>query len=768
MNMMNRINAIKTILKNNGVNNYENYHIHSSLSNVMTPDCSVLKIDYAKRAIELGQNILSSCEHGISTLAIESYDIANEPKDHKLNKKLKFVFCVEAYYVDDRFSTDNRNFHIILMAKNMDGMKDINRIISMAHKKEAFYYKPRIDWELLNSINVNNVVVTTACLGGIAKERDTDMILKFRDLFPNFYLEVQAHRSNKQMEFNKYLAMFSKMHDIPLISACDSHFIFPEQSVDRDAYLLSKGIEYPEESGWDNDFPDLDTLIYRYVEQGVLSDEQIAESIINTNIVLDFEDIYFDKEIKVPTMFPELSMEEKNKKLRDIVYDNFNKYAESDEWVEENRSLYIVEIEKELDVIVGTDFADYFLLNYYIIKRGEELGGRLTATGRGSAPGFLLCKFLGFTTIDRMRENIPLISERFATKERILESRSLFDIDFNLSNQAPFVQASKEFLGGEEFCYNMCALGEYKEKSAFKMYARANNVDFTLANAVVKQIEQYEKDCEAWEEYEKIDDDDVCPINIYDYVTDENHVTILNESKKYIGIYDNIKGHACGFLLYNKNLMELFGLTVTRKGDLVLNITGKYADKYKYLKNDFLIVAVVDIIDKVFVEVGIPNWKEVYPTTEIKKIITNNPDIMKKVYWEENVVGVNQVEQKASSTKVKKFKPSSLEELTQFTAAVRPGFSSNFNRFVNRDKNEYGVEMFDKTLRGDYTDSSWVLFQEDAMKSMAIAGISMKDTYDVIKAISKKKESVIMSFKEQFISGFVDRLMKESDDPADF
>ncbi|MGL6132202.1 MAG: hypothetical protein ACRCZ9_11390 [Fusobacteriaceae bacterium] len=158
------------------------------------------------------------------------------------------------------------------------------------------------------------------------------------------------------------------------------------------------------------------------------------------------------------------------------------------------------------------------------------------------------------------------------------------------------------------------------------------------------------------------------------------------------------------------------------------------------------------------------DWKKDYPTTKLKQIIIGNPEIMKKVYWEENVVGVNQVEQKASSTKAKKFKPSSLEELTQFTAAVRPGFSSNFAKFVNREKNEYGVKMFDDTLRGDYTDSSWVLFQEDAMKSMAIAGISMKDTYDVIKAISKKKEKVIMSFKEQFINGFVERLMQENDE----
>ncbi|MGL6132200.1 MAG: PHP domain-containing protein [Fusobacteriaceae bacterium] len=377
--MNNRIQKIISELNSQGITNYENYHIHSSLSNITTPDCAVIKLEFAKRALQLGQKTLSSCEHGLTTLAIESYDIANEPQDYKLEKKLKFIFAVEAYYVEDRFEKDDSNRHVILMAKNIQGMKDINKIVSESQKEESFYYKPRIDWQLLTSIDEKNIVVTSACVGGLIKGKKIEILEKFNNHFSNFYLEIQSHRSEKQKEYNIFISQASKLLNIPLISACDSHFIFPEQSMDRDAYLLSKGISYPEEDGWDNDYPDIETLIYRYVEQGVLSDNDIIESIKNTNIVNNFDDIHFDKEIKVPTMFPDLNKEQKDKKLRDIVYSNFEDYCKTEKWVNENKEKYIIEIEKELDVISGTDFADYFLLNYYIIQRGEELGGKLTA-----------------------------------------------------------------------------------------------------------------------------------------------------------------------------------------------------------------------------------------------------------------------------------------------------------------------------------------------------------------------------------------------------
>ncbi|MGL5690211.1 MAG: PHP domain-containing protein [Bacteroidales bacterium] len=742
---------------------YENYHIHSSLSNITTPDSAVLKKHFAERALELGHKTLSSCEHGSAVMFIESYDIAKD-------KGLKFIYCVESYFVPDRTVNDDTNSHIILIARNHEGLRELNEIISESQEAHSFYYKPRVDWELLETLNPENVMITTACVGGLISEHcDADEnVRRLKEMFPHFYIEMHPHWSKLQKEHNVKAIELAKKYNVPMIAGCDSHYIYDYQHEDREAFKLSKGVKYPDEDGWFMDYPDIETLVYRFVEQGIMTDEQIIESIDNTNLLLDFDDIYFDKEIKVPTMFPELTQEQKDKKLRDIVYGNYNDYKNKfPEIVTPKEEEYMREIEKELKVIEDTKFADYFLLNYYIVKRAEELGGCLTATGRGSAPGFLLCRFLGFTTIDRIQESIPLLSERFATAERINETKSLFDIDMNMADPAPFIQATREFIG-EHGCYYMCALGEYKEKSAFKMYARAKNIKYELANVVVKKLDEYDEAVDSWNKYEKIDEDDECPIKISDYITDPEHVKVLDESKKYMGIYDNIKAHACGNLVFSGNIRREFGLTRTRKGLLVANISGKMADKYKYLKNDYLIVSVVDIIDRVFKKAGISNWKEEYPATRIKQIVSEDTEIMQKVYWEGNVVCINQVEQRASSESVKKYKPNNIEELAQFTAAVRPGFKSNFNKFLCRESNEYGVEIFDHILRKDYSTSSWVLFQENAMEAMQLAGIPMKECYEVIKAISKKNEDVIMKYKDKFIEGFSKKIYMESNKEHNF
>lgn len=757
---MQRLESIKSRLYKP---NYENYHIHSSLSNIITPDSAVLKKHYLKRVLELGQETLSSCEHGTSVMFIETYDLAQE-------NNLKFVYCVEAYFVPDRFEKDNRNMHIILMARNHEGLREINEILSEAHDT-GYYHKPRIDWSLLEKLTPENVVCSSGCLSGIAKYDAEENVQRLKSMFPHFYLEVGYHLAEPQKEHNRKLIHLSKQYKVPLILGCDSHYIYPNQHEDREAFLLSKGISYEDEVGWFLDFPDIDTVLYRLIEQGVLNDSEIIEAIDNTHIVSAFGKVDFNKDPKVPTIFPNLTQEQKDEMITKIVFDNYEEYkSRYPEIVEPKDSTYRSELQRELQVIYDTKFADYFLLNYYMIKKAEEYGGCLTATGRGSGPGFLVNRFLNFTTIDRIQESIPLLSERFATAERILISRTIPDIDYNMADPEPFIRATRELLG-QHNCYYMCALGEYKEKSAFKMFARANNIPFDTANQIVRRLEEYETAVQHWEEYERVDDDEECEIKITDYITNEEHIKIASESHKYIGIYDNIKGHACGLILLNKDLRREFGLTRTRKGLLVANITGKYADKYKYLKNDYLIVSVVDIIDKVFKKAGITNWKHEFPATRIKQEVLDNPEIMKKVYWEENVICVNQVEQKASSEKVKKYKPCSVEELTQFVAAVRPGFSSYFGQFVNREGNDYGVKEFDEILRKGYTDSSYVLFQENAMESLQLAGIPAKDTYDVIKAISKKNIDVISKYKDQFIEGFSKMLMETNNrelKPEDF
>ena len=485
---------------------YSNYHRHSYYSNIITPDSTVSNEDYALRAVELGQKLLSGVEHGWTGRSIEVYELAKQ-------YNLKFLFGTETYIVKDRFEKDRTNAHLILLAKNESGRKNINRVLSEANLT-GFYYRARIDFDLLFSLPQNDVWVTTACLGGLWKYDDADdLILKISDHFQyNFFLEVQNHNTTSQAELNSHIIQLSNKHNIPIIFGCDSHYIYPNQMTDRDDYLLSKHIVYEDESGWYMDYPDEETVIQRFKNQNVLSNAQIQEALDNTNQFLDVEEYtseIFNTEIKLPSIYSHKTQEEKNKIFSDLVW---NQWENEKENVAKNRwNTYETEIKKEEDIVIETGIADYFLLDYAIVKRGKELGGHITLTGRGSAPSFYISKLLGFTTVDRISAPVKLFPERFITKERILEAKTLPDIDFNLGNPEVFAQAQVDILG-ENHSYPMMAFGTLQPKAAWKLYARAKNVDFATANLISSQIQQYEMDLIHADEDEKDD------INVLDYI----------------------------------------------------------------------------------------------------------------------------------------------------------------------------------------------------------------------------------------------------------
>lgn len=140
---------------------------------------------------------------------------------------------------------------------------------------------------------------------------------------------------------------------------------------------------------------------------------------------------------------------------------------------------------------------------------------------------------------------------------------------------------------------------------------------------------------------------------------------------------------------------------------------------------------------------------------ELIEMTKNRKDIFEKVYHEGNTVVINQIEQLNAIKKVKIYKPTSIEEITAFDAAIRPSFQSSLETFLNRRPFSYNIPEFDKIIRGEYQTDSFILYQESIMKALAFAGIPSDETYSIIKAISKKKEALIMSYREQFLNGFM-------------
>ena len=724
-----------------------NYHKHTSLSNVYTKDSPLVHKDYwdeLKKRYGTQECIYTTVEHGWAGNYFKTYDDL-EKYNKKNNTNIRFVFGAEAYWVKNRHEEDKSNCHIILLARNDNGRKAINKIISIANK-DGYYYRPRIDMELLDMLSGEDVMITTACIAFWNKYEDIDDIIKYlADRFKYFYLEVQSHNTESQKELNKHIITMHNELNIPIIAGVDSHVISENQMADRDDLLESAHISYEDEDGWYMDYPTYDILFKRFQEQGILKNEEIKEAIENTNSIFQFEKIELDRSLKVPVI---KSLRDKTQEERNKIFENILK----NEWKEQKWDInkdkyeeYKKEINHDIKEIEACNMADYFILSYYVMKYGQEIyGGVLTPTGRGSAVSMYLNKLLRLTKVDKVNSSVLMYSERFLTKERVLESHTPPDIDNNVSSREPFIQAQKELIG-DLGTYDLIALGTLKLKAAWKMYARANGISPETANEVSKQLSSYELAKKHAEENEVI--------NIEDYV-DNEYKDLVKGCQKYLGIYDNIKGHPCATIAYDGDVESDIGVVLCKSdatGNKVLTavIESGTIDAFGYLKQDYLIVDSIGLTYDIYKEIGI----KPYSVNQLLEKVKDDKKVW-DIYANGFTQCVNQCEQPKSTAKVMRYKPKNISELTQFVAGIRPSFQSMYHTFESREHFEYGIKALDQLLQDEYCSSSFILYQESLMKVLEFAGFPMSDTYTIIKAISKKKDYIIKDAKPKFIKNF--------------
>lgn len=397
--------------------------------------------------------------------------------------------------------------------------------------------------------------------------------------------------------------------------------------------------------------------------------------------------------------------------------------------------------------------ADYFILSYEVMKRAQEMyGGILTPSGRGSAVSMFLNKLLRLTKVDKVNSPVLMYSERFLTKERVLDSHTPPDIDNNVSTREPFIQAQRDLVG-DLGTYDLLAMGTLKFKAAWKMYARAFQVPPETANEVSQQIGRYEK---------AVQHADGADVDIKQYI-DAKYQDMVDGCRVYMGIYDNAKGHPCGCLCLNGDAEEEIGISLckseaTGKEVLVANIESGTIDAFGYLKQDYLVVDSVGLTYDVYKEAGI----EPFTVNELLAKIEND-DATWQIYADGYTQCVNQCEQPKSTQKVMRYKPKNISELTQFIAAIRPGFQSMYNTFESRQHFDYGIKALDDLLQDQYCTSSFMLYQESLMKVLGFAGFPMSETYTIVKAISKKKDYVIKEAKPKFIVNFAKAIIDTGD-----
>ena len=679
---------------------YCNYHKHDHVSSITTPDTNIRCEEYVKRAVELGHTTYFTTNHGNGGDIFEAKTICDK-------YGIRCLFGIEGYIVPNPLEKDSRNYHIIIIPTTNKARRKVNLLNSRANE-EGFYYKPRIFVEDLLALDKNDVYITTACVAGLLRDDDSynqiflPLVKHFKD---NMMLEVQTHNVDIQKQINKKCIDLSEKFNLKLIAANDSHYVYPEQYKDRLEYLKGKGINYGDEDSFILDYPDRDTMVDRFRIQGVLSENQIQKAIDNTKIFLSCEDIVLDKEIKMPSIYPNLTPQEKIKELKKHINKKFSRICKEENITGDKKKEYIKGIREEMKVIEDTaeiNTADYFLFN----ERNTELainkyGGILTRTGRGSCGSFYINRILGMTQLDRFTAPIKLYPERFMSTARLLENRAMPDIDFNVVDQEPFVKASRELLG-EHGCYPMIAYGTMKDGEAFRNVCRSHGLSYDEYNEVAKNIENYEND-EKWKPY-------------------------IDEAKKYIGAIVSASVHPCAHLLMNADIREELG--IIRVGNaLCVMITSSEADEYKYLKNDYLIVSCWKLIAETFDMIG-------KPIMSIKELLDNIDDKVWDLYKNGLTCTLNQCDGDWATRLLTEYQVKNLAEIAMFVACIRPSFNSWRDKFINREEYSTGSKDLDNVLS---STNAYILFQENLMQYFDWLGVTPSESIGLIKKISKKK-----------------------------
>lgn len=393
------------------MNNYTVYHLHSDLSNGVTNVDSVTKFgEYVERAKQCGMTAMAFSEHG-SVFEWWHKKCAVEAAG------MKYIHAAECYLTETLDEKIRDNYHIVLLAKNYDGFLELNRMISrsFSRKDSHFYYVPRISFDELQAAS-DNILVTTACVGGVLGKADSESAFYLR--FVQFlcenstkcFLEVGHHADKTQVLYNQKILELSRQTGLRLIAGTDTHALNEEHEKGRSILQQSKNIHFDGEDMWDLKFKTFDELVAAYRSQGSLPEGVFMEAIQNTNILADMiEPFTIDCGTKYPHIYknPE---EEFRKKVYAAI--------DSHPYALKHHPREVIEkrVENELSVYSATKSIDFMLMQTYI-REWENEEDIKCGPGRGSVSGSMIAYLLNVTSMDSIKHNLNFF--RFMNPSRV-------------------------------------------------------------------------------------------------------------------------------------------------------------------------------------------------------------------------------------------------------------------------------------------------------------------------------------------------------------
>lgn len=695
-------------------------------------------------ALSMGMPALALTDHGNLFGAIQFYNTASK-------KGLKPIIGCEIYVAKEsrhkKIGGGDQSNHLVLLAENLDGYHNLSKLVSYGFL-EGFYYKPRIDKELLAQYS-GGLIAMSACLkGGVPQKllmEQPDAALaeaaELRDIFGkgNFFLELQNHGLANQQRVNPAIIEIARKTGIPLVCTNDTHYLRRDDSVAHDVLLCigtGKLVSQQDRMRYESDqfyFKSFDemNLLWSEIPEALQNTLRIAE---RCNLKIETEQALppFD----VPPGFTSDSYFEKT------VREGFQArrshlealWAQGD--LKHPLSVYDERLGFEIEMIKKMQFSSYFLIVWDLIKYARDHSIPV-GPGRGSVVGSLVAYSLRITDIDPLQ--YELFFERFLNPERIAPPD--IDMDYCMNRRADMIEYVTKKYGRDNVC-QIITFGTMAAKGVIRDVGRSLDIPYADVDRIAKLIpEELNATIDRALEQEP---------RLKEEMKNPQIANLIEIGKRLEGLSRHSSTHAAGVVIAPKPLVELLPLQKTNKEEITTQYSMKDLESIGLLKMDFLALTTLTVIDsairRIREEKGIDLDLAFIPLTDSKVF---------ELFSEGKTNGIFQFESGGMKTELRRLKPERFEDLIALNALYRPGPMDMIPDFIKRKQGlievRYPHPVLEEILKETY---GVIVYQEQVMQiASKMAGFSLGQADILRKAMGKKMASVMQSMRDKFIEG---------------
>ena len=709
-------------------------HIHSEFSLL---DGAIRIKELPKRVKELGMKSVALTDHGVMYGVIDFYKACKA-------EGIKPIIGCEVYVAtrsrfDKEPGVDNRYNHLVLLAKNETGYKNLSKLVSLGFL-EGYYYKPRIDLEILEKYH-EGLIALSGCLAGSVNqeilngnmEKAEEIANWFKNLFKeDYYLELQNNGLQEQVLANQKLLEISRKLDIPIVGTNDAHYLKKEDSYNHEVLLCiqtGKKINDEDRMKFETDelyvkSPEEMADYFKYLPEAIENTVKIAEK---CNVEFEFGHTILPN-YDVPEEF-----ESHYDYLKKICADGLKeRYGENLNEEITKRAEY------EMGIIERMGYVDYFLIVWDFIHYAKT-NGIPVGPGRGSGAGSILAYAIGITDIDPLKYN--LLFERFLNPDRI--SMPDFDIDFCYERRQEVIDyVSRKY--GHDHVSQIITFGTMSARMVIRDVARVLDLPYSEADRLAKMIPNelhitIEKSIEANRELREL------------YESNPDIKKLLDIAMGLEGMPRQASTHACGIVI-TKDPVDTYVPLYVRDNLISTQYIMTTLEELGLLKMDFLGLRTLTVIQDTINLVKQNRGIDVIFDSKM-----NDPKVY-KLWQEGQTMGIFQFESQGITNFMKELKPDCLEDIIAGVSLYRPGPMDQIPRYIkgkqNPGNNEYTHPALEPILNVTY---GCMVYQEQVMQIVRdLAGYSLGRADLVRRAMGKKKLDVMAKEREIFINGQVD------------